>query len=76
MEAILNNEQVRPGDETMFMHAVFTIQQSTQACRRECSLSDKVLDRCGEGLRHCQVNGGQLPIAYRKRQVSVGGNGK
>lgn len=24
MEAILNNEQVRPGDETMFMHAVFT----------------------------------------------------
>lgn len=24
MEAILNNEQVRPGDETKFMHVVFT----------------------------------------------------
>ena len=24
MEAILNKEQVRPGDETQFMHAVFT----------------------------------------------------
>lgn len=24
MEAILNNEQVRPGDETMFMHTAFT----------------------------------------------------
>ncbi|WP_300701831.1 hypothetical protein [Bacteroides sp.] len=24
MEAILNNEQVRPGDETQFMHAIFT----------------------------------------------------
>ena len=23
MEAILNNEQVRPGDETQFMHAIF-----------------------------------------------------
>lgn len=27
MEAILNNEQVRPGDETMFMHAVFTSEE-------------------------------------------------
>ncbi len=24
MEAILDNEQVRPGDETQFMHAIFT----------------------------------------------------
>ena len=27
MEAILNNEQVRPGDETQFMHAVFTSEE-------------------------------------------------
>lgn len=30
MEAILNNEQVRPGDETMFMHAVFTSDEEMQ----------------------------------------------
>lgn len=27
MEAILNNEQVRPGDETQFMHAAFTSEE-------------------------------------------------
>lgn len=27
MEAILNNEQVRPGDETMFMHVAFTSEE-------------------------------------------------
>lgn len=27
MEAILNKEQVRPGDETQFMHAAFTSEE-------------------------------------------------
>lgn len=31
MEAILNNEQVRPGDETMFMHAAFTSEEEMRS---------------------------------------------